>query len=412
MYISASDRLILRDLAKKQVELASSERNRKLYQDWMKHGAFAADSRPLIRIELGTFEDDILPPMMCCEGEDARRIEHRLRYDMANFELFGDDTLVPSCFNVPLNGYFQPFGLTPKRQGDPHGGVAYHFEPWLVDLEDDFHVLGPSVYGVDQEAHAKYFAEMQDLLGDILPVVHGGASQYCVPTQNIVHLMHMDDMYCAMYDYPELFHKMMEMLTDDYVQYFKMLEKKGVYRAAARDEHLAQGSYCFTDELPYEGTELSMKQIWLYMDSQESSGISPKMYREFVLPYYKKISDMFGLLSYGCCEAVHDLWDNGLDQLKNLRKVSISPWCNQQMMGERLAGRRIVFLRKPSPNFMGVGTELDEDAIKAHFAETVQAAKGCTLEIACRDIYCNNITPQKVRRYIELARNEMEKHVK
>ncbi|MBO4367838.1 MAG: hypothetical protein J5859_03920, partial [Clostridia bacterium] len=187
---------------------------------------------------------------------------------------------------------------------------------------------------------------------------------------------------------------------------------KGVYRAAARDEHLAQGSYCFTDDLPAEGEGLPMKQMWLYMDSQETSGVSPKMYREFAIPYYKKISSLFGLLSYGCCEAVHELWDGGLDQFENMRKVSISAWCNQPFMGERLAGRKIVFLRKPSPNFLGVGTTLDEEGVHKHFQETVEAAKGCTLEIACRDVYCNNITPEKVHRYIEIAKEELDKHKK
>lgn len=411
MNISASDRQILRDLAKKQVELAASERNQKLYREWMKHGAFASDSRPMIRMELGTFQDDIIPPLMRCEGEDARRIEHMLLSNMANFELFEDDTLVPAYINIPMHGHFLPFGLKEKRTVASNG-VAYHFDPYLTDLEDDFDVLGPSEYGFDPEPHAKRLAEMQDLLGDVIPVKRGGASMYCVPTQNIVHLMHMDDMFCAMFDYPELFHKMMDMLTTDYVNYFKMLEEKGVYKAAARDEHLGQGSYCFTEDLPAEGEGIPMNKVWLYMDSQETSGVSPKMYREFALPYYKKISSMFGLLSYGCCEAVHEIWDDGLDQFENLRKVSISAWCNQQFMGERLAGKKIVYLRKPTPNFLGVGTTLDEEGVHAHFAETVQAAKGCTLEIACRDVYCNNITPAKVHRYIEIAREELAKHQK
>ncbi len=411
MQISEKDRLILRDLAKKQAELAATERNKALWEDWMKHGRFDKDSRPMIRIELGTFQDDILPPLMKCEGEEARGLEKMLLSNMVNFELFEDDTLVPSRLNVPLHGHFLPFGLKERRHNEENG-VAYSFDPYLRDLEDDFHVLGPSVYGVDFERHAQRLADMQELFGDILPVVWGGCSMYCVPTQNIVHLMHMDDMFCSMFDYPELFHKMMEMLSDDYVKYFTMLEEKGVYRAAARDEHLAQGSYCFTDDLPAEGVGLPMKQMWLYMDSQETSGVSPKMYREFAIPYYKKISSMFGLLSYGCCEAVHELWDGGLDSFENMRKVSISAWCNQPFMGERLAGRKTVFLRKPSPNFLGVGTTLDEEGVHKHFQETVEAAKGCTLEIACRDVYCNNITPEKVHRYIEIAKEELEKHKK
>ena len=40
------------------------------------------------------------------------------------------------------------------------------------------------------------------------------------------------------------------------------------------------------------------------MDSQETVSISPDMYGEFIFPYYKKVAERYGLLSYGCCEPV------------------------------------------------------------------------------------------------------------
>lgn len=40
------------------------------------------------------------------------------------------------------------------------------------------------------------------------------------------------------------------------------------------------------------------------MDFQETVGISLEMFEEFIFPCYKKISESYGLLSYGCCEPV------------------------------------------------------------------------------------------------------------
>ena len=62
MSISPSDRNILRDLAKQQLELAKSPKNESLIQAWKEHGAFKKGSRPMIMIELGTFAPEIYRP--------------------------------------------------------------------------------------------------------------------------------------------------------------------------------------------------------------------------------------------------------------------------------------------------------------------------------------------------------------
>ena len=87
MHITPDDKAILRDLARRRAEVAASERNRQLYQRWKAHGAAGAD-RPLIRIELDTFEQELLPGMMHCRGEEARRMEAELLRPMVNFTLF------------------------------------------------------------------------------------------------------------------------------------------------------------------------------------------------------------------------------------------------------------------------------------------------------------------------------------
>ncbi len=75
MSISLKDRQILRDLARRQLELANSPRNLQTYADWMANGAGKTQvTRPLIRIELSSFQHQIMPAFQKCEGEEARRI--------------------------------------------------------------------------------------------------------------------------------------------------------------------------------------------------------------------------------------------------------------------------------------------------------------------------------------------------
>ena len=66
---------------------------------------------------------------------------------------------------------------------------------------------------------------LEDIFGDILPVRLSGGTQVASLTQDIVHIMPMENMFTSMYDYPELFHEMMNNLANDYLEYFACLEK-------------------------------------------------------------------------------------------------------------------------------------------------------------------------------------------
>ena len=346
--------------------------------------------------------------MMTCESPEARAIEARLLGPLANFTLFEDDTMVPPYYGVTEHTSFTPFGLPVKRQTTD--GVGHHFIPYLQELESDDHLLGPSVYSVDKAACEAEMQLANDLFGDILPVKRISNAAYCTPMQDIVHIMNMDDLYIAMLDEEDRFRAMLDRLTDDYIAFFKLQENEKTLHSAAAMQHLCQGTYCFTDELPDDLPGASLKDCWLFMDSQETAGVSPAMFAELVFPYYRKVMEHFGLISYGCCEAVHAIWDDCLSTLPHLRKVSVSPWCDEAFMGERLRGTGITYLRKPPATLLGMNTPvLDEDAVLACFRKTAESAVGCKVELIQRDVYMIGPDPAKVKRYVQLARQGMEK---
>ncbi|MCL2035306.1 MAG: hypothetical protein FWG94_11355 [Oscillospiraceae bacterium] len=76
-------------------------------------------------------------------------------------------------------------------------------------------------------------------------------------------------------------------------------------------------------------------------------------------------------------------------------------------MGEALRGRKTVYHRKPSPNFLSVGAPLDEDAFRGHIQKTLNAAKGCTLEITQRDVYTISNNENKARRHVGVIKEEI-----
>ena len=411
IYINQSDREILRAKARRQMELAQMERNRKLTKMWYDHNELQGE-RPMIHLEMETFSHEILPQRMSCQGEFARIVEKQILDNYLNQELFDDDRVTPDYYPLEYDRWFTLFGIEVKVQHTSNlsgsESLGHHFVPVLKDLEDDYHKLKQSDFGVDIASTMKKKEVIEDAIGDILPVKLITSCLYAVPTQMLVHIMDMQDMMFAMYDYPELFKEMMGRIADDTIAWYRLMEEKQIFLPTVAGEPLGQGTWCYNRTLPARlDRPFVSTDLFGFMDSQETVGISPDMFEEFIFPCYQKIASQFGLLSYGCCEPVHPIWERCLSKLPNLRKISISPWCDEEYMGEQLRGSHVIYHRKPSPNFLGVDEILDEDAFRAHIRRSLTAAAGCEMEITQRDVYTIHHNIDKAHRYIEIIKEEI-----
>ena len=405
--MTAAERERLRRLANRQLEVFHSEKNQRRFALWNLPNACRGE-RPMLHVETDTFEHEVSEPLLQCTDPVARRLESDLYRNFYNLAEFDDDWVAPDYFGVKWETWFHPFGhkVTSHTATDINGNtVGHQFDYVIGDLEDDWDRLGKADFGVDTAATERYFRAAQEAFGDILPVRMTMQSLGAVPTQQVVHLMGMENMCFAMYDYPELFKEMMSRIADDYLAYFDYLAKGGFLCSTTGFELLNQGSKCFTDDLP-AGPITDTRQVWGFMDSQETVSISPEMFHEFIFPCYQRIGRAFGKLSYGCCEPVSAVWDD-IKTMENLCKVSVSPWCDEEYMGRQLRGKNIVYLRKPSPNYLGVGDVMDEEALREHIRKTLNAAEGCTLEFAQRDVYTVSRSADKVRRYVQIVREEI-----
>lgn len=409
--MNAKDRERLRYLAAHQLEIANSPKNLERVELWKRHNMYKGE-RPPIHIEVGTFAHEAITPLLRCEDEASRNIEYKLISNFINLEQFDDDKVVPPYFQQTYDIFFTLFGhhikqTTIKKADGTEMG--HHFEHIIDDLYDDFDkIKSPSVYGVNKESTMQKFELYNDIFGDILPVRLISDGLYSTPTQHVVHMMGMENMLYSMYDYPHEFKEMMDRIADDYIAYFKKLESENVLLQNKTFEWVCQGSMAFYDEPDKEG-QIKTTDLWGFMDSQETVGVSPQMFRDFIFPCYKKIASVFGRLNYGCCEPVNTFWED-IKTLPNLKKVSISPWCDEDFMAEQLRNSGIIYHRKPSPNYLGVGAKLDEDAFRKHIEKTVKTAKSCKLEICQRDVYTVNKDMDKVRRYVQIIRETIDKY--
>ena len=421
--IPSGDRRIIRELAKRQSELAALPVMEERRRRWTDANDGVPGARPPFAIESWTFDRDFMPASIFrCESEIGRRIEGPILRNIRHHEILGDDHVCPDTYDIGWHYWCDEFGIDIHTDyiKDAEGvALGYHVDCPIKNLATDgFDMVKPSTFGVDKEGTLAEKAMLEELLGDILPVaIRSGVYGNCYLTQRLLRLMSMETFFMAMYDCPDKLHALMSMLRDNAVRAARWAESEGILELNNGNQCTCGTCMNFTTRLPRREVapgQVKLSDMWAGMDSQETVGVSPELFNEFCFPYYRDLASMFGLVYWGCCEPADPIWESSLSRLPDLAAVSISRWADQRRMAEYLDGKKILFSRKPNPNLLGVDPELDEEAWAAEINSTLDAVEGrdVPLEFVVRDVYSMHGNLAKARRAVEIANREIDKRYK
>jgi hypothetical protein len=410
---SQQDADILRRLAERKARIAQDPVNQERKRLWYQLDEGVPD-RPLILAE-GLAVSDKAHPILTqppqCEDENARSLERRLRTEIGQFETLRDDHVVEPWICCGWSVQSGDYGVEIVRhKGDNDGHMgSQSWDPPILDLDRDFAKLQPRSFSVDREATLAKKEALEAVFGGILPViVRGGFWWTFGMTWRAIELVGLENLMLYMMDNPEGVHRLMAFLRDDHLAFARWLEKEGLLTLNNGNDYIGSGSIGYTRQLPQaglpEGSPARMKDLWLLLESQETVGVGPAQFEEFIFPYQRDLAAEFGRVYYGCCEPVHNRWPI-VKRIPNLARVSVSPWCDQEFMAREL-GRDYVFSRKSSPTLISTGN-FDEAAIRADLRKTLEAARGCRLEIIMKDVHTLNEEPGRLARWVELARAEI-----
>ncbi len=401
--ISQNDRLILRKLANKKLEIANSPEMAEILKKWVALGERKCIEPP-VRLCFSGFRDEIILPQMQCEGEQARSIEYGLYSSIAGRDLFNDDTPVPAYFGVNHSISSKLFAnMATLTRAGKNSALAFHIDPIVEDLKDDIDKLKTGTFSVNREQTKKNMELMDDLFGDILPVKLVGGCLNGPMSNPLVHLMGMENYYVSMYDYPDELHKVMDDLTSYYERFYDFLEEEKLLLPTVEFSGVGQETFAFTNELPTENITKTT-QCWGFLESQETVSVSQEMFGEFMQPYMERLINRMGLLSYGCCEPVHTRWDEFLSKQPKLRRLSVTPFNDETIVGDMLRGKKIIYYSKPRANDVTNKGPLDESSIKEYIKGVAKNASGCLFEVTQREVGTVYNDPNRGKRYVELLK--------
>jgi hypothetical protein len=406
--MTAGDRTILRDLAKRITEIAASPEQGEKQELWRAQNSLHPQ-RPLIFCSPEGSWTELLPASaLTCEDEDARNLEGGLRSRLYAAEHFQDDQVCDDYFNVGYAASNTGWGISAEYHHSDCERGAYSWDAPVRTRADIDKIQTPTVT-YDTEATERNLDFYRELFGDILRVrLHGGFWWAVGLIDEWTNLRGITQTFWDMSDDPEMVHAGMRRLMEGKLAWLYSLQDLGILTLNNGNDYVGSGGFGFTDELPqpdFEGV-VRLRDLWGFGEAQTMSEVSPGMHEEFVLRYQLPILELFGLNCYGCCEPLHHKLDMLKRHVPRLRRISISPWADKRISADAL-GPDYIFSWKPNPAYLAA-IEFDPETVRRDIRETIEIARehGCVLEMILKDTHTCNNEPQRFDLWTGVAMDE------
>ncbi len=409
--LNQQDVTVLRDLAARVAEIAALPVQEEKRALWRRLNA-CDPVRPMVMIDQVCWNemniDDELT--LRCVDAECRRYEEYLRCTLYQWEHFPVDMVVEPFVRVPKAIHNTGFGIVVQEETavtDPTNTVVGHKFANQFRVQEDLEKIGVPQVSHDQDETARRLEVAHTLFDDLLEVRPWGADPYLSLWDPIATWMGVENALYALVDKPDLMHGILTRMTDGYLSMLDQLEEQGLL---CEPQSLIHCTGAYTDDLPapgYDPRKPRTVDLWMFGLAQMLATVSPAMFQEFEVDYASRICARFGLVYYGCCDPL----DGKMDQVRlipNVRKVSMSPWTNQERGAAEISGD-YVFSRKPNPAFVAMDRFVP-DQVRADLIQTreICAQYGCPLEFILKDISTVRYEPERLFEWARIAMQVVE----
>lgn len=405
-----NDVRILRELASKVAEIASMDIMDDRRALWAAHNTFKKVRTP-IYIRDGHWSKEIIEPLCVCENELLRQVELYLRKMIYQYET-GDDFVIENYVKIPavleLPGY-GPWGVFPNVDESEMTEGCNKIHAALENIADLSPMKVPE-HKINDKETAKRYEMLSGMIGDIIPVLVERSPHWIrwggdIST-HLGYLLGVDGLMWAIYDNPKELHALLAFMRD------------GVLKA--QDEAEAAGDYSLlsheNQSMPYiEGLEgpdggdkpAIRSKLWNFHAAQEFALISPEHHKEFMLDYQIPIMEKYAYSSYGCCEDLTKKIDI-LRELKNLRRIAVSPFADECSCAEQI-GRDYIASWRPSPaETVCLGFDREHNIKILTKAKKAFEENGCLYDICLKDVHTVQGDRDRLIEFTKIAREIAE----
>ena len=406
--LSEHDTQLLRTLASELAEIASLAVHREKAELWRKLNDLES-ARPMVWInEVCWHEmnvDDELT--LVSESDWARDQERDLRRTLYQWRHMPGDMIINDHLICPLAVHSTDFGIIEDvdivRTDDASDVVSRHFNAQIQDFDDLEKIKMPVVTHNEAASEVRYQA-MCEVYDGIMPVRKQGQPHiWFTPWDYLIRWWGIQKAMMDLIERPELVHAGVERMVDAWIAELDQFEAMNVLALDSNNIRIGSGGYGYTNQLPgepFDAEDVRPANMWGCSNAQIFSSVSPEMHWEFAVEHDMRWLKRWGLTYYGCCEPLDGKIDV-LRRIPNLRKISVSPWCDTARAVEAI-GDDYVMSRKPSPAVFA-GDAWHPERARSDLREFLDQAPGRHVELIMKDISTVRYEPQRLWEWSEIA---------
>lgn len=400
----SADHRILRDLAKRYLEVCHKPEQRERRRLWRRHNSLKK-TRPLIYVRAFAWHE--MPQSAPrCKDPFFRTYEDFLRYHLS-WDTLDDDAIFEPWVTVGAVHQCQGWGVEGARSFSDEPRGSFKIDYPIRDLSCINELRAPW-HEIDEEATAAKVDRLRDAIGDIITINVDRGPAYRMWTGDLStdlgYLRGIEHFMLDMMDNADWLHRLMGFMSEGVLRTHQQAELVGDWGLCAHQNQAMAYSQELPDPAP-NSNGVSRRQLWAYMAGQEFTAVSPAMHEEFLLAYQLPILKQFGLTAYGCCEDLTQKIDM-LRAIPNLRRIAVSPFANVPACAEQIGTDYVVSYR-PSPSDM-VGYGFDADRIRQILTRDLEACRECHVDITLKDVETVQGQADRVRKWVKLARRVID----
>lgn len=342
---------------------------------------------------------------LSCADPFLRMVERSLRQTLYQWNHFPGDMILPDYFPVPKIIHSSGIGIVVAEHTlatDSENQIVSHEYFDHLETEEQLERLHSPVITYDSDETVRQCDLLSDIFGGTLPVRKQGLEYHVVPWDDIVRYRGATNLLMDLLERPEFMHAIIEKMTTIALDTIHQYEELNLFEPSPISIHCTSA---LTSDLPnkdFDSDHIRANDVWGRGAAQIFASASPDMHKEFDIDYMKQSLAPFGLNYYGCCEPLHTKI-HIVEQIPNLRKISISPWADIDIAAE-IIQRKYVLSAKPSPSNVA-SSQLDLQVIQKELSHLIGACSknNCSYELILKDISTIGHNPENLSKWEKCA---------
>jgi len=410
--LSQKDTDVLRGLAGELAQIAALPVQEEKAGLWRRLNDLDS-ARPMVWInEICWNEMDVDGELaLTTEHPWARDQEQELRRTLYQWNHLPADMVVADFLACPLAIHSTDFGIIEDVDlaitDETSDVVSRHFNVQIKEPEDIEKIRMPVVAHIEEATEVRYQA-MCAVYDGILPVKKVGQTHiWFTPWDYLIRWWGVQEAMMDLVMRPEMVHAAVDRMVDAWMMELDQFVEQNLLSLDNDNTRVGSGGYGYCSALPgedYDADHVKPHNMWGCSNSQVFSEVSPEMHWEFAIEHDMRWLERWGLTYYGCCEPLDGKVDI-LRRIPNLRKVSITPWCDYGRAIDEI-GADFVISHKPNPAVLAEAA-WDPGQARKNLRDFLDRTEGQRhVELIMKDISTVGYEPERLWEWASIAMEE------